>query len=279
MAIKTMYITNQPEIAKIAEKNTVDRIWVDLEIRNKLERQGGLDTVISNHKMSDVNTVKEALNVAELLVRVNPIGDGMRSEVNEVIARGADVVMLPMYETVDDAKRFADAVDGRAKTMLLLETIAAEKSLDEVLKIDGIDEIHIGMNDLHLQYHMRFMFELLANGKIEELCRKMASAGIKFGFGGIAQLDQGLLPARYILGEHYRLGSSAVILSRSFVHHHLINDAQLAEHEFGDGMRMMRDYEIWLQKQPYEFFEENKKRVRETVNRLASSNMCGGNMQ
>lgn len=53
-----MYITNQPEIAKIAEKNTVDRIWVDLEIRNKLERQGGMDTVISNHAITDVNIVK-----------------------------------------------------------------------------------------------------------------------------------------------------------------------------------------------------------------------------
>lgn len=279
MAIKTMYITNQPEIAKIAEKNTVDRIWVDLEIRNKLERQGGMDTVISNHAITDVNIVKEALTTAKLLVRVNPISDGMRSEVNEVIARGADIVMLPMYETADDAKRFIDAVDGRAKTMLLLETIAAEKSLDEVLKLDGVDEVHIGMNDLHLQYHMHFMFELLSNGKIEEICKKIASAGIKFGFGGIAQLDQGLLPARYILGEHYRLGSSMVILSRSFVHHHLMNDTRLAEQEFGDGMRMMRDYEAWLQKQPKEFFEENSKRVKETVKRLASSETCGGNMQ
>ena len=29
--LKLMYITNQPEIAKIADKNGVDRIFIDLE--------------------------------------------------------------------------------------------------------------------------------------------------------------------------------------------------------------------------------------------------------
>ena len=41
-------------------------------------------------------------------------------------------------------------------------------------------------------------------------------AGIPFGFGGIARIGEGLLPSDYILGEHVRLGSSSVILSRTF---------------------------------------------------------------
>jgi hypothetical protein len=41
-------------------------------------------------------------------------------------------------------------------------------------------------------------------------------AGLRFGFGGIARLDEGLLPGRDVLAEHLRLGSRAVILSRTF---------------------------------------------------------------
>ena len=37
MAIKLMYIANEPQIAHIAEKNGVDRIFVDLEVRGKAD--------------------------------------------------------------------------------------------------------------------------------------------------------------------------------------------------------------------------------------------------
>lgn len=37
-----------------------------------------------------------------------------------------------------------------------------------------------------------------------------------FGFGGIARIGEGDLPSDNILGEHVRLGSSSVILSRTF---------------------------------------------------------------
>lgn len=274
-----MYITNQPAIAKIAEKNTVDRIWVDLEIRNKSERQQGMDTVISHHQMSDVNRIKEVLDTASLLVRINPMYEKTAEEIDEVISRGADIIMLPMYETADEAKRFIDMVGGRAKTILLLETIGAEKCLDKVLCEALPDEIYIGMNDLHIQYRLNFMFELLSNGKVEEICKKISSAGVSFGFGGIAQLDQGTLPARYILGEHYRLGSNSVILSRSFVHHLLMDNPEIAEQEFGKGMRMMREYEKWLEQQSGEFFEENRKRVVQTIEDLRSMAFLGGDMQ
>ncbi len=275
MALKTMYITNDPGVAKIAENNTVDRIWVDLEIKNKIERQGGMNTVISHHSMEDVSAIRSAIKKAELLVRINPISDDTRAEVDEVISRGADIIMLPMYELVSDASRFLECVDGRAKTVLLLETIAAEKSLDDVLRMGGMDEIHIGMNDLHIQYRMKFMFELLADGIIDSMCNKIRNAGVKFGFGGLAQLDQGQLPARYILAEHYRLGSSSTILSRSFVHHHILHDDEMAQQEFGEGMRLIREYENWLCTQSPEFFEENRRRVKVEVEKLRDNGVKG----
>ena len=216
MAIKLMYIANEPRIAHIAETNGVDRIFVDLEVRNKAKRQKNIDSVKSHHCLNDINKIKDTLTTAELLVRSNAMYEGSQKEINEIVERGADIVMLPMWESVDDAKRFRDYIDGRAKVMLLLETIPAEKALDEVLELDGIDEILIGLNDLHLQYKLKFLFELLANGKVDELMNKMVAKGLPCGFGGIASLDKGMISGRNILAEHYRLKSSMAILSRSF---------------------------------------------------------------
>ena len=43
--LKTMFITNNIEVAKIAQKYGVDRIWIDLEVLGKEERQKGLQNV------------------------------------------------------------------------------------------------------------------------------------------------------------------------------------------------------------------------------------------
>ena len=39
MALKTMYITNNPVVAKVAEGNGVDRIFIDMEVLGKEDRQ------------------------------------------------------------------------------------------------------------------------------------------------------------------------------------------------------------------------------------------------
>ena len=50
----SFYITNRPDVALVAEKYGVDRIWVDLETRGKEERQHNLNTVKSRHSISDI---------------------------------------------------------------------------------------------------------------------------------------------------------------------------------------------------------------------------------
>ena len=266
MAIKLMYIANEPNIAHIAERNGVDRIFVDLEVRNKAKRQKNIDSVKSHHCLDDINKIKDTLTTAELLVRSNAMYEGSQKEINEIVSRGADIVMLPMWETVDDAKRFRDYIDGRAKVMLLLETIPAEKSLDEVLELDGIDEILIGLNDLHLQYKLKFLFELLANGKIDELMNKMVAKGLPCGFGGIASLDKGMISGRNILAEHYRLHSSMAILSRSFCDTSKIKDEDEIENIFHQGIIDIRDFEESLTKQNEEYFELNHQEVIRKTN-------------
>ena len=266
MSLQLMYITNNPEIARIAERCSVDRIWVDLEKIGKQERQGGMNTVQSNHTIEDVRVIRDSIEgKSALQVRVNPIYSGSSEEIEKVLYYGADIIMLPYFSTVEEVKKFISMVGGRARTCLLLETIGAEKNLDEILEIPGIDEIHIGLNDLHLQYHQKFMFELLANGKVEEIGNKIKKKGIPFGFGGIAKLDEGMLPARHIIAEHYRLGSSMAILSRSFYDSWIANDIAEVERTFKYGLGEIREYEQRLEHESDAFFEENHELVKKEV--------------
>lgn len=274
MPLKLMYITNKPEIAKIAEENTVDRIWVDLETMGKDQRQRHVNSVKSRHTMEDVSAIRGAIAKAQLLVRVNPLYEGSRREVDEVIARGADIVMLPMFETADDAKRFIDLVGGRAKTLLLAETVQAERNIAAIAALSGVDEIHIGLNDLHLERGMTFMFELLADGTVDRMAAAIRQRGAQFGFGGIARLDEGLLPARHVIAEHYRLGSGMAILSRSFYDSWVEAEPDEIRSIFHYGMLEIRTFEKRLLEKPPAYFEENRKRVirevREVVGTLQS---------
>ena len=216
MPLKLMYITNDPYTALAAEKGGCDRIWIDLETKGKEERQKNMNTVKSNHTISDIKNMSRILTKSELMVRINPWDDDSKNEIEEVVSAGADRIMLPMWKTAEEVNEFLKTLDSRTKNILLLETKEAVECLDEVLKNPLIDEIHIGLNDLHLSYGLDFMFELVADGTVERICKKIADKGILYGFGGIARIGEGQLPADKILCEHIRLKSSAVILSRSF---------------------------------------------------------------
>ena len=170
--------------------------------------------------------------------------------------------MLPMWKTAKEVDSFIKCIDGRVKTNLLLETKEAVNCLEEVLNIRGIDEIHIGLNDLHLSYGLTFMFELLSNGVVEELCKKIKRADIPYGFGGIAKLGEGMLPAERVILEHYRLGSSRAILSRSFCNADEINDLKTIENVFSQNMKSLREYESNVVNMANSDFESNKEEVR-----------------
>ena len=211
-----IYITNDPELAQYAQDSGVDRIMIDLEYLGKRERQGHLDTVISDHSLQDINRVRNVLHNSKLQVRVNPIHSGSEIEINEVLSRGADIIMLPMFKTCREVERFISIINGRAAASLLLETSQALVRIDDILRIDGIDEVYIGLNDLHLSMGLDFMFELLSGGIVEYVTTKIKKKGIHFGFGGISRLGGGILDSRLILSEHIRLESQIVILSRDF---------------------------------------------------------------
>lgn len=276
MALTLMYITNKPEIARIAENAGVDRIFVDMEYIGKEKRQSGLDTVKSRHTIDDVKNIRNCLTKAQLLVRVNPIHcktdayTDSKTEIDAVIEAGADVVMLPMYKTADEVERFLEYVNGRARTQLLAETPEACDIMDSVVQ-SGADEIHIGLNDLHLAMHKKFMFELLTDGTVDKMCGKMKKGGKKYGFGGIARIGHGMLPSEYVIKEHYRLGSGCAILSRSFCNAEKIEDMGRLSELFNTELMKIRKTENAAAAMSAEEYEANRTETARLVGQITAS--------
>ena len=275
--INLMYITNNPEIARIAEESGVNWIFVDMEFIGKDIRQRGLDTVQNHHTIDDVRSVRAAISKAKLLVRINPIHqriDGYfdsKEEIDAAIEAGADILMLPYFHSVDEVKDFISFVDGRVKTCLLLETPNAILEIDEILNISGIDMIHIGLNDLHLAMEMKFMFQLLANGLVDYVADKIKLKGIPFGFGGIATLYGGALPGYFVLKEHMRIGSSMVILGRSFCNTKVITDMNEIRRVFESGVAEIRELEAEIL-QAGDDYQDNHLKVVELVKNIVEGN-------
>ena len=271
MSIKLMYITNSVEIAKIAQRAGVDRIWVDLEYIGKEERQGGMDTVKSHHTVEDIKKIRPYIVESELMVRVNPMHEGSEYEINAVIEAGADLIMLPMFKQVEEVERFLNIVDNRKRTILLVETKEAVEHLDEILKVQGIDEVHIGLNDLHLSYGRKFMFELLADGTVDKIIEKIKKYQYKYGFGGVARIGYGMLPAEMILREHYRLKSEMAILSRSFCNANKMTNYEEIEKLFMREVSKIRNEEKIISKLSNFELKENRNLVCNKVEEIISN--------
>lgn len=242
-------ITNDLELASRCDRLDGMRLFVDLERMGKAERQAGRNTYISNHQLEDIGKVKAVLSHSRLMVRVNPLHAGTQDEIEAVLAQGltlgqgpeADLLMLPMFTDGKTLRTFCDMVAGRCPVVALLETADALASIESWIDTPGLYEVFVGLNDLHISLGMRFMFEPLANGIVDRAAAITARQGLRFGFGGMARMEEGLLPGRDVLAEHLRLGSQAVILSRTFAYHRRGDDTP-----FELEIQALRDAEIEL---------------------------------
>ena len=273
--LKLMYITNIPEVARIAEDAGADRIMVDMEYIGKSLRQFGRDTVMNHHTFEDIRNIRKAIKKAELVVRCNPMHDALpdyvssEEEIKRIVDLGADYVMLPYFKTPEEVEQYIDYVDGKAKIYPLLETPEAINCLDDILAIPGIDEMHMGLNDLGIGYKKKFLFEVLSDGTVEKVSYKLREKKMPFGFGGIGVPGGGMLPAQNIIGEHYRLGSDRVILSRAFCNTSIETDIDRIRTIFNEGVKKIRAVEQDCIDGKVDF-EENAEAVRRIVSQIVS---------
>lgn len=261
--LELIQITNDPAFARRCDAIPGMRLWVDLEQMGKAERQAGRDTFISAHVMDDVGRIRDAARQSRFMVRVNPMHPGTEPELEAVLSHDPDLVMLPMFENPGELAAFVRLVAGRATVVALLETAGALQSVQTWIADSGVGEVYIGLNDLHLSLGLRFMFEPLADGSVDRVAALARARGVPFGFGGIARLDEGLLHGLDVLGEHVRLGSGAVILSRTF------HRAGIAD-DFENQVALLRDAEARLALRTHDAAQVDAARTAARIRAIAS---------
>lgn len=266
--LKLILITNTPEIASYAFGAGAGRIMVDLETIGKVERQSKGNTLISSHSVSDIKKVRAAVPDCELIVRLNPVNAGTEKEANSAIDSGADLLMVPMFRTAEEVEKVCGIAGGRAGVMPLIETPQALVRAKEVASIKGVTELYVGLNDLHLGLGLDFMFEPLAGGLLDLMASIAKNSGKPFGFGGIARISEGLLPGEHVLAEHLRLGSSSVILSRTFHGFSSTIDELLSKVDLKAEIAKLRQAELELSKRNNVQKESDRVRIAELIKNI-----------
>ncbi len=258
-------LTNDPKIAGAGDFAGVDRIGLDLEKLNKNSRQGHVGNVmISDHCLAELPAIREKLKNADLFVRVDPINPASREQIDWLISEGVAVLMLPMFRRVEEVVEFVKLVDGRARTVLLAETTAAIFRIAEIAALPGVDEIHVGLNDLRLDAKIANHFEIVASVIMEKISEVVRGADLAFGFGGVARVDDQNLPVPpdLIYAQYARLRATSALLTRSFI------PAEPNPENFTTEMAKARarlDY-WWDQKAP--LLEEQRQALAHSVARV-----------
>lgn len=211
--------TDDPLIARRADAATVDRVGLDLEVRGKRERQAGLGTWISQHRIEQFPAIATSLAEASLFARVNPLSAETAAEVELLVEHGVEVLMLPMFRSAEEVEHFVALVANRAAIVLLLETAAAVHDIDRIVRVPGVGEIHIGINDLSIDLGLRSRFEVLDCEATDRVGAHVRGAELRLGIGGIGRVDDLELPipSDLIYAQYPRLGATAALLSRAFM--------------------------------------------------------------
>ena len=210
------HMTDDPEEIALASAAGVDRIGPDLETWMKEDRQGGMGHRISSHDPDSIGLVDRDAGDAIPFCRVDPIHDGSAAQIDQVIRLGARQVMLPMFRTVEEVRTFVELVNGRAHPVLLVETVAATIRLPQILQVEGVSGIHIGLNDLRIDSRLSNPVELLISPWLETICRTVRRSGLPLLIGGVASVaDETLpIPPEPVIARLLELGASGSLVTR-----------------------------------------------------------------
>ena len=222
--MKFFLFTTDLSLALRAEQAKIDSVVVDWESKAKANRQKGYNLETNSDTPEDVQALSCNLRIP-VTVRLNSFSDETPSEVDLALKSGAKILMLPMATNVNDVRQFLKTVDGRAKTIVQIETPCLAKEIHGFKTLDW-DYAYIGLNDLMVASGKRNIWEAIADGTAERICESLR--GRVYGFGGSTILGGGepILNV-LIIHELIRLGGSISIMRRTFKQELLDRDLNL----------------------------------------------------
>lgn len=200
-------------IAAAAASAGVDGLVVDWESRDKNDRQAGFDTEINAHTREHLRQIRGATTLP-IVCRLNGYGAWTPDEIEAALDDGADELLLPMLRRPDEAARALDAIRGRARFGVLIETDAAVRCRAALSRLP-LSRIYMGLNDLAIDRGSASIFDAVVDGTVEAVRSDVA---VPFGFGGLTVPHLGRpVPCHLLIGEMARLRSSFTFLRRSFL--------------------------------------------------------------
>lgn len=205
--------TTDVDFALQAEAAGIDGIMVDWETLDKPERQRGYATQINRDTPEDVGALSSRLGIP-VWVRINRLGDDTGREIDVALEHGAVGLMLPMAAHPRDVEQFLTLVDGRARTLVQIET---QPLVDHCAELRALpwDAAYIGLNDLMISRRSTWIWEAVADGTVETIFETLHDRQV--GFGGVTVVGGGE-PMRFVslLREMARLGCGMSFLRRTF---------------------------------------------------------------
>lgn len=211
--MKLFLFTTNSELAICAQRGNVYSIIIDWESKGKNARQRGHDLEINIDTSVDLLRIREKTSLP-ITVRINALDKDSGLEINKAINLGASIIMLPMAKSGLEVEKFLTLVNGRAKTLVQIETMELATDIQALCKLSW-DYAYIGLNDLMLSRKGTYIWEALEDGVVEDICRLLK--GRVYGFGGVTVVDGGVpLKCRLLMHEYIRLGCEISFLRRTF---------------------------------------------------------------
>lgn len=248
-------LTRDPVVAELGDRAGIDHIGLDFETLGKRRRQPDSGAWISDHAFSDIEPIRQVLRHARLFARSDPLHDDTSVQIESLLDAGVRSLMLPMFTDASEVARYVDLVGGRAYVSLLLETPQALVRIDDILQVAGVDEISVGLNDLHRALGLRSHFEVLTSDLMTMLSDKVRGRGIRFGFGTLGKVGDAHLPIPpdLVFAQYARLGATSGRLFRFF------QGPAPREVDYGLEVRLLRERLTYWHKQGTAAWEEARR--------------------
>ncbi len=205
--------TTDAQLAGAAEAAGIDGLVVDWERADKRDRQSGHPTQIGCDTPDDARRLAAAARIP-VTVRIDNVPGQLGAQVDLALDCGARRIMLPMAASVAEVERFLRTVDGRALTLVQIET---QPLVDQCAGLASLpwDCAYIGLNDLMISRGADWLWWPLLDGTVEHIYRTLEGRAV--GFGGVTVLGGGSpIPFVHLLGEMARLGCRLSFLRQSF---------------------------------------------------------------
>ncbi len=211
--LELVLFENDPNDAERMVPAGISSFMVDMEVIGKNLRQLGFDTEIRPGTRNDLEAIAN-VDGATAWCRVNRYGAHTAAEIDDALAAGAKVLLLPMVTRLQEVEAMLGQVAGRCATGIMIETVEAVALAGQINQL-GLHFAFFGLNDFAISRGGGSPFRALVDGSVDAVREAMPDT--RLGVGGLTDIRCGHpIPARRLLEEFERLDCAFSFLRRSF---------------------------------------------------------------